>query len=240
MDRSPEATGVDTRNEQRNRFVFTSHREFRRFYRLSFRRLGHCEKAETSVKESFCTRTEDLKSLRVFKLPAFSTEYPRVTVTSRLIIIYLMRNYKIVKEKFIVYYLRPSNLPILFVEFVSGMWIFIRLREIRYCEYTRNEYDMQKYKKHSKRSSRLLVLTFNERAFAKLRKNPLFTDYYATGSTIQVNRTKVSNELAKSSLHQKPNEARRASPTMPLFANRNSRKFPNRRRPQIPSYHVIN
>lgn len=100
-----------------------------------------------------------------------------------------MRNYKIVKEKFIVYNLKPSNLPILFVEFVSGMWIFIRLREIWYCKYTRNEYDMRKYKKHSKLSTHLLVLTFNEGTFAKLRKNPLFTDHYATGSTIQVNRT---------------------------------------------------
>lgn len=48
---------------------------------------------------------------------------------------------------------------------------------------------MQKYKKRSKRSTRLLVLTFNESAFVKLRKNPLFTDYYATGSTLQVNGT---------------------------------------------------
>lgn len=100
-----------------------------------------------------------------------------------------MRNYKIVKEKFIVYNSKLSNLPILFVEFVSGMWIFIRLREIWYCKYTRNEYNMQKYKKHSKWSTHMLVLTFNERAFAKSRKNPLFADYYATGSTIQVNRT---------------------------------------------------
>lgn len=105
-----------------------------------------------------------------------------------------MRNYKIVKEKFIVYNLKPSNLPILFVEFVSGMWIFIRLREIWYCEYTRNEYDIQKYKKRSKPNTRPLVLKYNERAFAKLRKNPLFTDYYATESRIQVNRTVPKSE----------------------------------------------
>lgn len=41
----------------------------------------------------------------------------------------------------------------------------------------------------SVRNIRNEVLTFNERTFAKLRKNPLFTDHYATGSTIQVNRT---------------------------------------------------